>query len=216
MKQLILSYQLYMEPSFLISLNNVLKCRQWSNSTISPRLLTNIIFGGHQHRLPYHPYLNYNSLKKQVKIALNFPDPILSRSFCSFEELYDELNKRLRDSKGKRLKGIGDLTLYDIALRIGYIMPSGPILPLDYLYLQSGALLGYKALQKNNPSLCLPFINKPGPYDMALFKGVFSPLSSMLIEDMLCVYHNDIAHISSMVFPLQKKVAFGKNVPKIK
>ena len=217
MRNLIIAYQMYMEVRFIIELNNVLKCRQLSKGCIKPKLLRNIIVGGHQHRLPYHKYVNFTKFKKNIKDALVKPKSIFSCSFGNFEELYDELEKRLIQSNGKKIKGIGQLTLYDMAVRIGYIMPSGPIMPHDYLYLQCGALKGYQNLQFYNPTLSLPLINKEGRYPISMFGGVFHGLTSMFIEDFLCVYHNDFASLSSLTISMiQKKLTFSGNVPIIK
>lgn len=214
--ELVWAYQHYKAPNLLISLNNVLKCRQYSKGKMSPRLLENIIIGGHQHRLKHHAKVNYPILKRNIRVALTNPFPILtpSKPYKDFVDLYDELKRRLYPY-GKFIKGIGDLTLYDMALRIGYIMLPEPVLPDKKLYLFSGAFDGYCELQRCYSSLGLPSLI-PGVYDMTLLSGVFGSLSSMFVEDLLCVYHSDFQNLSRMSLDdLQKKLTFGRNVPQI-
>ena len=216
-KELIWAYQYYKAPNLLISLNDVLKCRQHSRGKLSPTLLENIILGGHQHWLKHHLNVNYPNMKREVMKALTSPFPILSSPspYVNFEDLYIELNKRLCPH-GKFIKGISYLTLYDMALRIGYILLPKPILPEEKLYLYRGAFDGYCILQKHMAHLGLPSISKPGSYDMTIFKGVFNPIPSMYIEDLLCVYHKDFPYLTSMSFEdLQKKLSYGKNAPQI-
>ena len=222
LNDLIRAYQYYKASTFLIGLNNVLKCRRYSGGKLNPKLLENIIIGGHQHRLRYHPNVNYRILKRDVRKAFATPFPILSppTPYKDFEDIYDELKKRLCP-KGKYIKGIGDTTLYDISLRIGYILLPEPVFPNNKLYLYNGAFEGYCELQKISPLLCppissLPVITKPDRYDMSSFSGIFDPLPSMFVEDLLCVYHTDFPILPSLTFDdLQKKLCCGNNVPQI-
>lgn len=101
---------------------------------------------------------------------------VLSRTYSSFEDLYSEINKY-------RIKGkLGDLFVYDVSLRIGYIKN---ILPQKYVYLQCGALIGAKNLVKHGK---IPYGSIKGRVIPAsVFSSVFPGMSSMDIENFLCV-----------------------------
>lgn len=93
--------------------------------------------------------------------------------FKDFEDLYDHINKLIGG-----ITGIGPLTVYDTAKRIGHLLAC-PIYPYDYVYLCAGAkagaekLLGYKLNGKEPTSTFYPY---------------FGSLPSIFIEDILCIY----------------------------
>ena len=63
-------------------------------------------------------------------IGINI-NQLQSQKYCDFEDLYAHIARC-------QVKGIGDLTLYDTALRIGHVMHPC-IYPKQYVYLARGA-----------------------------------------------------------------------------
>ena len=98
--------------------------------------------------------------------------------FNDFEELYDFIKSVIGE-----IKGIGSLTVYDTAKRIGLLLDT-PIYPKMYVYLAAGAkkgaesLLGKKDLHFREP--------------IDYFKPHFGTLPSIFIEDMLCIFENEL------------------------
>ena len=116
----------------------------------------------------------------------------------NFEELYYIV-------ANAKVKHIGSLTIYDISLRIAYVLNSIDLLPNTYVYLNAGAMVGAmvlykKGLLKDKPSHKM---------DINAF-GVLSKLQqldpkeygfpkrwtfAMLIEDFLCSKHSELANL---------------------
>jgi hypothetical protein len=91
---------------------------------------------------------------------------VLSRA-ANFEALYDAIYDRIR------CDGIGPLTIYDIAQRIGAFLGKAPRL----VYLHRGTRVGARRLGFTGDTL-----------DPALLPPAFSRLSPAEIEDCLCIY----------------------------
>ncbi len=98
--------------------------------------------------------------------------------FNDFEELYSIINQIIGD-----INGIGALTVYDTAKRIGHIFEN-PIYPRQYVYLFAGAANGAKNLFSNK---ALGF-REP----ISMFTPYFGTLPSIFIEDILCVWSNQL------------------------
>ena len=98
--------------------------------------------------------------------------------FNDFEELYGIINQIIGD-----INGIGALTVYDTAKRIGHILET-PIYPRQYVYLFAGAADGARGLF---PNKTLGF-REP----TSLFTPYFGTLPSIFIEDILCVWANQL------------------------
>lgn len=95
----------------------------------------------------------------------------------SFKLLHELLEK-------KRLKGVGPLTCYDTAQRIGYALGFPPE---DYVYLHAGAQL--------------PGEKKEIDGDVAtseLAKELTAAFPAYHIENLLCIYKNELATIGSL------------------
>lgn len=94
--------------------------------------------------------------------------------FSDFEQLYDFVASVIGN-----IKGVGSLTVYDTAKRIGHLFET-PIYPKQYVYLSAGAmegaktLLGTKSLKFREP--------------VEIFKPYFGTLPSIFIEDILCIF----------------------------
>ena len=111
-----------------------------------------------------------------------------------FEELYKIIEEN-------RVPDIGDLTIYDIAVRIGYLQ-TPKVLPQDFVYIHAGAKEGAMALYrcgliKTKPSA----IMKLQDFEvLALLKDIDKKQHhipefatySMIIENFLCVKRKDL------------------------
>ena len=96
---------------------------------------------------------------------------------CStFQQLHDLI-------KGKRLKGIGPLTCYDTALRIGYALGFPP---KKTVYLHAGAQLPGESKKSDK---CV---------ERGKLQGELDALPAYHIENLLCIYKNELASIGSL------------------
>ena len=104
-----------------------------------------------------------------------YPDAITLGTpvYADFEELYHAVKASIGD-----IGGIGDLSVYDTAKRIGHILPT-PIYPKQYVYLSAGAKEGASKVLGYEPKFREP-IDK--------FSSMFGTLPSIFIEDILCVF----------------------------
>lgn len=97
-------------------------------------------------------------------------------TIATFEELIEEVEKL-------KIKGIGDLTIYDTATMIG---ASNGVYP-QKVYLHAGAKTGAKALGV-----------KGAVVDKSVFVALcpaFDKLTPMQIEDFLCIYKSHLQGI---------------------
>ncbi len=143
-------------------LNEVLKYSLTNPS--KKQLLRQCVKGGHQY------CISKRAINNAVKKLNNAK--ILSTKYNNFEVLYNDV----RNAIGK-IKGIGDLTIYDTALRLGFIM-FPIVLPEEYIYLARGAKRGAENL-----------LGKAVHYreHFSIFTPYFGNLSSHFIEDFLCI-----------------------------
>ena len=126
-EDLIRAYYLHKSQGMMNFLNNL--HRDYSNrSKFTRKMVIRIIEGEHQRRLMYDTRWTYAELVSNVQKEL-MKTKILTNSYSNFEDLYNEVKRKIQN-----IKGIGDLTIYDIALRIGYIR-TNQILPKDKIYL---------------------------------------------------------------------------------
>lgn len=135
---------------------------------------------GHQYCIPKNAVKEaVDALMKSVFVCGKTSKPFvlgnkLFNGFADFEQLYDFVNSVI----GK-ISGIGPLTVYDTAKRIGHIFEN-PIYPKQYVYLAAGAMAGaIKLLNRKTLSFREPII---------VFQPYFGTLSSIFIEDILCIY----------------------------
>lgn len=101
----------------------------------------------------------------------------LSEGFSDFEDLYDFVNSVIGG-----IKGIGPLTVYDTAKRIGHLFEN-PIYPEKYVYLSAGALEGAKKLLNRKK---LSF-REP----VTIYVPYFGTYPSIFIEDILCIFKDE-------------------------
>lgn len=123
-----------------------------------------ILMWAHQWRLNHHPIERDIIIRK-----LAFDKPWL-KSYKDFEEVYEYINNEYRP-----LKWVGDLNIYDLAKRIGYIVG---IEPVKNVYACTGAQKGGERLLGRNIGKKTPKID---------FDPYFPTLSAMHIENILCI-----------------------------
>lgn len=146
---------------------------------------------GHQRRVKVNAIDDaVDSLYKENWIfQSNMSGRILTSSkrfnnkFSDFEELYSAVRQIIGG-----ISGIGFVTIYDTARRIGHLL-SNPIYPEAYVYLHHNkvnkaacSILNKSKLNYREPSLvfCCPF----------------GKLPSIYIEDLLCVYSDIFVEIT--------------------
>lgn len=98
----------------------------------------------------------------------------------SFEDLHNKIFSC-------RVKGIGSLTIYDTALRLGAHLNMLP----DDIYLHAGAYVGYKNLFGKVP--IPPII----PYSQDI-KALFNDLTPYEIENFLCIYKDHFKELGQV------------------
>jgi len=121
--------------------------------------------------------------RRTPKRVLHLAHRILQRSKLrpvnTFEELHDAVHRTIG---GRR--GIGPLTVYDVALRIGAKLGKEPRL----VFLHAGTRKGAKALGLAAGRSTLQIKELPAP---------FARLRPREVEDCLCLYADDMSRIAS-------------------
>ena len=148
------------------------KCSCYCNSCAKRDcLLYFCVKGGHQFRMKEHEIVDaVDALKSHS---------ILSGTYKDFEDLYIAVNAAI-----SKCKGVGDLTVYDTALRIGYLLK---VLPKDYVYLYAGGYEGYKRVT----NLSAPdYYGKNDLVSLQSLDPEFLRLNAYEIEDFFCVCKN--------------------------
>jgi len=112
---------------------------------------------------------------------INYPHPI------DFEDLYERVRSILRNKgiPANDIKGIGLVTLYDISLNIGCNL-NPKVLPEKKVYLH------YNCVHDSAEKLLGRKI-KEHIIDVGAFSTLFPNESAMEIEDILCIYRDEIA-----------------------
>ena len=134
-------------------------------------LLYFCVKGAHQFRMRERDVMDaVDALKK---------NSILSGTYKDFEDLYYAVEKSI-----SKCNGIGDLTVYDTAFRIGYLLN---VKPQTYAYLYAGGYEGYKRLT----NLFAP--NSYGKNMLTALQSLdpeLSRLDASDIENFFCVCKN--------------------------
>jgi len=153
---------------------------------IGPKLTT----GGHNYDPHFTQlYASYpDALPEATRIIEKHLDCILHRPYRDFEELYDFIGQLLANPSisAFNVKGIGWVALYDIALRIGCNLRPR-VIPKDYVYL--GANKVRDAANALVPGIVSGNVFRVPIADLA---PLFPFLTSMEIEDILCIYSDKI------------------------
>ena len=126
----------------------------------------------HQRRIPLCALIEcrdrlFRALKKLARVR-------------NFEDLHVLVNSLIRP-----IRGIGELTVYDTALRIGAQLKLEP----RHIYLHSGTRMGARRLGLDTTSGRLSVDQVPGP---------MRRLKPREIEDVLCIYKDHFRHHSAV------------------
>lgn len=124
---------------------------------------------GHQWRIPPKLLSRFGARLLEVRGRL--------KSAPNFHELWIEVKV-----VGGRMKGIGELTIYDTAHRVGIYLRKEP----EYVYLHAGARAGARALG-------LPV--DPGYLRISDVPKELRHLKPSEIEDCLCIYKHSLSLI---------------------
>lgn len=143
------------------------RCTDKHLARTTPGFDVSVIKGVHQRRVS-------NAAINQLLRRLN-SHGIENKRYYYFEDLYDDVRRLVTNPL---ISGIGDLTIYDTARRIGHVLDL-PVYPERYVYLARGAKEGAKKLLGRN-------VNYVEPVDV--FKPYFGGLPSICIEDFLCIF----------------------------
>lgn len=172
MKHLINSYLLSFMSPCLLTLNTLLMKKQKSGYSYNHyyEIVRDCVQGMHQRRL------NTSAVNKATEALVKAG--VISKSYKDFEELYDEVNSLIG-----HIRGIGKLTVYDTALKLGSTM-NPRIFPKDNVYLMATA---------PHKAACLYYGKTLGSIEpVSTFAAEFGEIPSMFIEDFFCVMHNFI------------------------
>lgn len=203
------AYHLHRATGMLIELNNLFK-EHGHAQTINQTLAKHLFEGGHQEQLPYRPSIHYSKTFIAMSKAL-CASSLMIDSYKIFEELYNVVYSLL-----KPISGIAELTIYDVAHRIGFIRKE-QILPKDKVYLFRGARLGADCLRKVVPELfgTIPdeLLDKHGDlregiYDISLFDSTLQEMGSLFLEDFFCVYHRELKRLPALPYNAFQKAPF--------
>lgn len=200
------AYYLHRSQGMMNALNNLHK-KYSMQKKINQTMAKELLEGGHQERLKYERKIHYAATFWETCDRLKATLLLTDSSIKNFEDLYDEVDRLLLQKP--KVKGIGKLTAYDIALRIGYIRRN-QTLPKGKIYLFAGANAGANKLFQDNPTLftfpvSISRINE-GRYDMTIFKSPLREMPSFLLEDMFCVYHSLLGKLSTINYEKLQKV----------
>ena len=127
----------------------------------------------HQYRVPE------DVVNKVIKILLQ--DRAKMQNESDFTGLHNLISELISD-----IKGIGELTVYDIALRIGAGLGKYP----EKVYLHGGSLEGAVVLLGKKAV-------KDRIVEKSVFPDVFRDLESYEIEHILCIYRNNFIPFAS-------------------
>lgn len=172
MKHLINSYLLSFMNPYLLTLNTLFmkkKLRGYSYNHYY-EIVRDCVQGMHQRRL------STKAVNKATEILVSAG--VISKSYHDFEEIYEEVDKLIG-----HVRGIGKLTVYDTALKLGCTM-NPRVFPRDYVYLMANA--PYNAAYRYYGRK----LHDIEP--IATFAADFGEIPSMFIEDFFCVMHKYI------------------------
>lgn len=158
--------RLYESDLQLPLLKELALCRAVVASSIdNSRKAEILLLGGHQWHLALHP----DELKQIVdKLA---ETKLWERPYSNFEEVYEAVAAAIG-----AMRYVGDLTLYDVAKRIGFCCGHEP----EQVYLHGGARVG----ARNLLGVTRLYGKKQS---VGQFGEFFPTLSALHIENILCI-----------------------------
>lgn len=110
-------------------------------------------------------------------LANNINISNLQGQFQSFEDLYNKVRNLIL------IKGISNLTVYDVAMRIGSLVN---LEPQNYVYVARGAMIGVRKLLGNN--IVRKKLINGVKLPISLFSNLFPGVCSRDLEVILCIY----------------------------
>ena len=128
-----------------------------------------------------HQYRIYRSVKEQFLNDLRKNSAKIQNS-ANFEELYDNIEKFCKKS------GIGELTIYDTAMRLGAFLEKhkvGNFKP-QKVFLHNGAMKGAMVLFERR-LLARPCSRMP----LSAFAEIFPEKEAWEVEEILCIYKDN-------------------------
>lgn|GEM_PF-6425697 len=123
-----------------------------------------------------HLWLMSVELAVTITVTLEKAD-VLSGDYADFEELYDRIRELIAP-----IRGVGDVTVYDITVPIGFVVG---VYPEKYVYIHAKLRKSARRLLGVNR---LPAIRLP----ITIFVGIFINVTAIFIEDFLCAKHDDL------------------------
>jgi hypothetical protein len=135
--------------------------------------------GPRGRRLKHQRRVHAAALAELEQLLVTLQDQI--RTQPDFEQLHALLYKEV-----SRIPGIGELTLYDTALRIGAKLGLRP----QVVFLHAGTRDGAKALGLRAKVSTLPVSDLP---------GALAELEAREAGDVLCIYKDDLARLARAV-----------------
>jgi hypothetical protein len=143
----------------------------------------------HQYRIPL-------SLLKAVERKLHRMASVLAHT-PSFNALYNAIHEQIA-----HMRGIGPLTVYDIAHRIGAFLGKTPTL----VYLHRGTRVGARRLGFTGNTL-----------DPASLPTAFARLTPAEIEDCLCIYYDHFRPRQTRAPHNRRRLAcVGLSIPRVR
>lgn len=172
MKHLINSYLLSFMSPCLLTLNTILMKKQLRGYSYNHyyEIVRDCVQGMHQRRLKT---VAVNKATEKLTNA-----GLLFKSYTNFEDLYNDVNNQIGG-----IPGIGSLTVYDTAIKLGCTM-NPRVFPKDYVYLMANK--PYQAAVKYYGRTLLHV--EP----ISTFVADFGEIPSMFIEDFFCVMNKYI------------------------
>ena len=143
---------------------------------------------GHQYCIPREAV--EKAVEELVKSKTYSGSPFVNKGkfvakFIDFEELYEFIKSIIGG-----ISGIGLLTIYDTARRIGHLFDT-PIYPKEYVYLAAGAKDGAALLLNRDKSSIKDRESRE------LFSPFFGTLPSAFVEDLLCIFKGAMKNLDS-------------------
>lgn len=128
-----------------------------------------------------HQYHIYDFAKKQFLIDLQNNQTAIYNSM-DFEKLYDNIEKFCKK------KRIGELTIYDTAMRLGAFLGKlkGRSFKPQMVFLHNGAMEGAKKLFRRG-EIAKPYSRMP----LSAFAKCFPNKKTWEVEEILCIYKNN-------------------------
>ena len=195
------AYWLHRSMGMLNELNNIFKMHHHPTA-INQTIAKHLFEGAHQAKMPYQTKYHYAKTFTAMSKAL-CSSSLMTNKYADVDDLYSDVKKLLYP-----ISGIGLLTVYDVALRIGFVRKE-QILPQQKVYLSRGALYGANNLRNTMPKLFnkIPThqLNRKGEltegaYNITIFDPILQAMTSPFLEDFFCVYDSKLKKLSSLTY----------------